>query len=157
MNTRKLTISFAIIAILLTLTLPTPTYAKNERIYFTGSETGCDAEVIDREWASGPNYHFRIDTQTCYEVGDTPQFIGTLYAYDGVINISGGGSIITINGKFRMETDEGGVWVGNFELPANSNTIKGVGHGEGMYAGQQIHVFTNNETGEFWGYIINGG
>jgi len=155
MNTRRLTISFVVIAILLTLSIPTPVRADNNRISFTGYETGCDGWVVERGWEAGNTLHLRIDSQTCYEVGDIPQYIGTLYAYDGVVNI--GGKFVTVNGKFSMETDEGGVWVGNFELPANSNTIKGVGHGEGMYAGQQIHVFTNNETGEFWGYIINGG
>jgi len=152
MITRKLTISFVIIAIMLSLTLPTPAYAENERIYFTGYESGCDSAVIDRDWASGPNYHLRIDTQTCYEVGDIPQFTGTLYAYDGVINVSGGGSMITINGKFRMETEEGGVWVGSFERPANTNILRGVGHGEGMYEGQHIYINNDQLSGIISGY-----
>jgi len=155
MNTRRLIISLAVIAILLTLSIPTPVRADNNRTYFTGSETGCDKWEVEREWMAGPTLHLRIDTQTCDEEADIPQYTGTIYASDGVINM--GGMFITVNGKFRMETVEGGVWVGNFKLSANSNTITGVGHGEGMYAGQQIHVFTNNETGEFWGYIINAG
>jgi hypothetical protein len=155
MNTRRLIISFAVIAVLLTLSIPTTVRADNNRIYFTGIETGCEDWVVEREWMAGPTYHLRIDTQTCYEEANIPQFTGTLYPHDGVINF--GGMFGTINGKFRMETEEGGVWVGNFELSANSNTISGVGHGEGIYAGQQMRVFTNAETGEFWGYIINGG
>jgi len=156
MNTRKLTVSFVIIAIMLSLTLPTPAYAKNERIDFTGSETRCDFPEIDREWVSGLNYHLRIDTQTCYEVGDIPQFTGTLYAYDGVINVSGGGSMITINGKFRMETEEGGVWVGSFERPANTNILRGVGHGEGIYEGQHIHIYNDQLNNKISGYITIG-
>ena len=148
--------SLAAIAILLTLAMPIPARA-DARTYFTGSETGCGALGVSREWPSGPNYHLRVDSQTCSEVGSIVEATGTIYLSDGVINLVGGGALATMTGKFRFETDEGGIWVGSFTWPANTMILKGVGRGQGLYEGLTIHMVLDQTTSNFWGYIESGG
>ena len=145
--------SLAIIAILATLLMAAPARADNTRIYFTGYEPGCDEWVVSRVLEPGPNLQLKIYSQTCHDVAIIPQFTGTNYAHDGILNVVGGGQFVIVHGKFRFESDEGGIWVGLFNLPANSTTLTAVGHGEGIYAGQDIHVFMDNLTSQFWGYI----
>ncbi len=156
MKTKGL-MSLAVMSILLTLAMPVPAHAANMRIYFTGTETGCDPLIPGREWSSGPNYHIHVESQTCYEAATIAQFTGANYPHDGVINLVGGGSVLTITGKFRMETNEGGIWVGSFTWPANTNILTGIGHGQGIYKGLNMHVFVDETTGMFSGYIDTGG
>ena len=156
MKTKVLT-SLAVMSILLTLAMPVPASAANMRIDFTGTETGCDPLISSREWPSGPNYHIHVESQTCFEAATIAQFTGTNYPYDGVINLVGRGSVLTITGKFRMETDEGGIWVGNFTWPANTNILIGIGHGQGIYKGLNVHLFVDETTGMFSGYIDTSG
>ena len=149
----KLFMSLATIAILATLLMAAPARAENTRIYFTGNEPGCDEWVVSRVVESGPNLHLRIYSQTCHDEASIPQFTGTNYAYNGILNFVGGGELVTITGKFHFVSVEGGIWDGNFTFHANANTLIGVGHGEGLYEGQDIHITTNISTGNFWGYI----
>src|SRR5512135_947574 len=110
----KVRVSLAVMSILLILAMPISARAEEARIYFTGIETGCAPLLPSRIWASGPNYHVRVQSQTCYEQGSIPRATGTNYASDGVINEVGRESLLTVTGKFRLETNEGGIWVGSF-------------------------------------------
>jgi len=141
-------------SILLTTTVAS---AKGTRIYFTGSEW-CDQGTFTfaRIWESGPNLHLDQITQTCYDTASIPQLTGTDYLFDARMNLVGGGPKFILSGKLRMESAEGGVWVGSWVLPANTTTIKVIAHGEGLYEGQQLHWFleeTGNGSGPFSGYI----
>lgn len=155
MNTRlHILIIFLLVGIIL---MPAANVnAGATRIEFTGTEW-CDPDTLtaERVWTAGPNLHARSWTQTCYETADIPYMNGTTYLYDGLANV---GSHYIINVKFRMVTVVEGVWVGNCELPANTNTINCVGHGEGIYEGLELHWFAHPNSGEptpFTGYIID--
>ncbi len=153
----RMLVIVAMLAMLLASALPLAAHAENSRIYFTGVETSCDPLLPSRIWASGPNYHVRVQSQTCHEQGSIPQATGTNYASEGVINEVGRESILTVTGKFRLETNEGGIWVGSFTWPANTNLLKAVGQGQGIYEGLNIHMFLDQSTGTFWGYIDTAG
>ena len=153
----KVLMCLAAMSILLALAMPLSARAEEARVYFTGIEASCDPLLPSRIWASGPNYHVRVQSQTCYEQGSIAQATGTNYASDGVINEVGHESILTVTGKFRLETNEGGIWVGSFTWPANTNLLRAVGQGQGMYEGLSIHMFLDQATGTFWGYIEPGG
>lgn len=144
------------ITMLLSLAIPAPARAENTRIDFTGIETGCTDPVWTKEWGSGPNFHISGVSSTCYDVANKNYFTGTNYISDGMGHFVAGGAIMIITGKFRMETEEGGVWVGTFITPANTTILTAVGQGEGIYWGLQIHMFQDQNTGEFWGYVNTG-
>jgi len=128
--------------------------AKTMRIDFTGSEW-CDPDtfLFARVWESGPNLHIDGITQTCYDTASIPQLTGTNNLFDARINLVGGGPNFNLSGKLRMESAEGGVWVGSWVWPANAATIQVIAHGEGLYEGQQLHWFLV-DGGPFWGYIV---
>jgi hypothetical protein len=151
---RILIVLMLIVGVLMLVTIAS---AKTARIDFTGSEW-CDPDTFTliREWMAGPNYQAKGLTEICYDTADIPQMTGTDYLYDGRISFVGNSDNFILSGKLRMETDEGGVWMGSWTLPANSNTIKVVGHGEGIYEGLQLHWFLDLD-GPFYGYIIDQG
>lgn len=143
-------------SIMLTTTIAS---AKTTRSYFTGSEW-CDPDtfLFTRVWESGPSLHLDGITQTCYDTASIPQLTGTDYLFDARMNFVGDGPNFILSGKLRMESAEGGVWVGSWVLPANTTTIQVVAHGEGLYEGQQLHWFleeTGTGSGPFSGYIDN--
>lgn len=144
-----------ITAILLTTTVAN---AEGTRNYFTGSEW-CDPDtfIFARVWESGPNAHLDGITQTCHDTANIPQLMGTDYLFDARINLVGGGPNFILSGKLLMQSDEGGVWVGSWVLPANTTTIQVIAHGEGLYEGQQLHWFLDEENGSFSGYIKGTG
>jgi hypothetical protein len=156
MKTRMFMI-VALIAALFALAAPVRAHAENTRIYFTGSEW-CDPNslIFGRAWMSGPNFHANGITQVCYDTASIPQLIGTAYLFDGRIVVNGL-ELYPISGKYRMESNEGGVWTGSWILPANSNIIRLTAHGEGKYEGLQLHLFEDDSAGSFWGYIDTGG
>ena len=149
-----------LIVILLAATILLPAAqasARTTRIEFTGSEW-CDPDTLTvaREWMAGPNYQARGLTQVCYDTADIPQMTGTDYLSDGNVKFIGSGGNLILSGKLRMETGEGGVWVGSWTLPANSTTIQVIGHGEGKYEGMKLHWFLSLD-GPFYGYILSPG
>jgi hypothetical protein len=157
----KLFMIFAANAMLFALAIPVVVHAENSRIYFTGSEW-CDSNtfIFARIWESGPNLHLDQITQTCYDTASIPRLTGTDYLFDARMNLVGGGPNFILSGKLRMVSDEGGVWVGSWVLPANTTTIQIIAHGEGLYEGQQLHWFleeTGNGSGPFSGYIEETG
>jgi hypothetical protein len=131
--------------------------ANPNRIDFSGSEW-CDPSTLNviREWMAGPNYQARGLTQVCYDTADIPQMTGTDYLSDGRVIFVGNTGDLVLTGKLRMVTNEGGVWVGSWRLPANSDTVQVIGHGEGIYEGLQLHWFLNLD-GPFEGYIVDPG
>jgi hypothetical protein len=127
--------------------------AKTTRIDFTGSESCVPGTLtLIREWMAGPNYLARGLTEVCLDTADIPQMTGTDYLYDGQVRFVGNTGNFILSGKLRMETDEGGVWLGSWVLPANSTTIQVIGHGEGLYEGLHLHWFLSLD-GPFNGYI----
>ncbi len=139
-------------AILLTTTTAS---AKTTRIDFTGSEW-CDPDtlMIDKIQPAGPNLHIKHITSVCYDTASIPQLTGIDHLTDGDVHFAGPNWILV--GNLRMESNEGGVWVGSWVLPANSTTIQVVAHGEGMYEGMELHWFLDAECDvcSFSGYII---
>jgi hypothetical protein len=148
-----------LIIFLLVSSLLLPVNAANaqaERTEFTGWEV-CDAETLSamRLWMAGPNFQVRGWSETAYETASIAQMTGTTYIYDGLAII---GKNYIVNAKFRMETDEGGVWVGVSRKAADSPTITSIGHGEGIYEGLEFRLYQNmcTEGGQpFHGYIID--
>lgn len=130
----------------------TATTATVTRIDFTGSEW-CDPETLTliREWMAGPNYQARGLAQTCYDVASISQATGKDYIEGRILAVGKPGNFI-LSGKNRIETDEGGVWVGSWVLPTNSDTIQLIAHGEGMYEGMMLYEYLNLD-GPFYGYI----
>jgi hypothetical protein len=147
---RILIIAMLLIGILLPAALAS---AKSSRIDFTGNEW-CDPNTLTviREWIAGSNYQARGLTQVCYDTADIPQMSGTDYLSDGRISFVGINGNFILSGKLRMETREGGVWVGSWTLLSNSNTVQVIGHGEGIYEGLQLYWFLSLD-GPFSGYI----
>jgi hypothetical protein len=123
--------------------------APTTRTYFTGT-AACDplSVTVVREWMAGPNYQGRGFAQTCYDTASIPELNGIEYINFHVVGRNG-----ILSGKDRMETNEGGVWVGSWVWPANTWILRIVMQGEGKYAGQQLRMFENAEDGSFWGYI----
>ncbi len=157
MKPRRFMIVIALVAVL-ALAMPVAAYTGDSRIYFTGSEW-CDSDSFTsaRIWESGPNLHLDQITQTCYDTASIPQLTGTDYLFEARINLVGGGPNFNLSGKLRMESAEGGVWVGSWVLPAHTTTIQVIAHGEGLYEGQQLHWFLDEEAGSFSGYIVETG
>jgi hypothetical protein len=122
------------------------------RIEFTGTETCTQTSAGEVTFPDG-NIHIRGMTEECQGVGSIPQVTGTDYV---VVNLnldsSGSGRAW---GTFRLETAEGGVWEGIWEgtVTPTSSSLRAVGHGHGLYEGQQ--VFTTLESGAFSGYILD--
>ena len=130
--------------------------AKPARIEFTGSESCTGDLKFIRQWITGPNFQARGLTETCLDTADIPEMTGIDYLYDGKVSIVGENGNFILSGKLRMESNEGGAWVGSWVLPANSDTIQVIGHGEGIYEGYQLHWFLSLD-GPFYGYIIEKG
>ncbi len=157
-SVRILIISMLIIGILLPAS---PASAKSNRIDFTGSEW-CDQESFTsaRIWEAGPNLHLDGITQTCHDIASIPKLTGTDYLIEARMNLVGSGPNFNLSGKLRMESLEGGVWVGSWVLPANTNIIQVIAHGEGLYEGLELHWFlteTGSGGGPFSGYILTPG
>jgi hypothetical protein len=116
--------------------------AKQNRIEFTGSELCTHADLeIPMEWYPGRNWQARDASETCFDTNaDTSMMTGTDYIYDMSCRYVGEGNFM-LEGKLRMETDEGGVWVGSWEMSAHDYVIKVVAHGEGVYEGMHLHWF----------------
>jgi hypothetical protein len=131
--------------------------AQTTRIDFTGSEW-CDPDtfLFGSAREAGPNLLIRGITQVCYDSASIPQLTGTDFLSNASLQLIGTGPNFILTGKLRMESAEGGVWVGSWVLPANTNTIMVIAHGEGLYNGMQLHWFLT-EDGPFWGYILNPG
>ena len=130
--------------------------ARATRIDFVGTEL-CDPATLYAEslWWAGPNLQVRGWTQTCYESADTSEMEGVTYLYDGLAVI---GNNYVVNVNFLMITNEGGVWRGVCQLGANTDIIKCVGHGEGIYEGLELHSFpspNNGEPTQFTGYVLD--
>ena len=127
----------------------------SRRIVFfdkNGAFTGMNFQFIQSEFKS---MEVRGWTQTCHEAADILQMTGTTYLYDGLASV---GNNYIVNIKFRMDTDEGGVWAGNCVLAANTLIIKCVGHGEGIYEGLELHWFPApnfGNTTSFTGTILD--
>jgi hypothetical protein len=149
----KMLLMLVALVMLFSMTMAVPGRAENTRIYFTGSEQcNPDTFVFARIWESGPNLHISQIMQTCCDIADIPQLTGTDYLFDARVNLVGKGQIYNLSGKLRMESSEGGIWVGSWVLPANTSTIQVIAHGEGLYEGQQLHWFLV-DSGPFNGYI----
>jgi hypothetical protein len=128
--------------------------AGTTRIYFTGKATCPDDWIFSRMWEAGAvdNWQVRGIVSVCRDKGSIPQVTGTEYLTDG--NIMWGPMLQPIlTTKDRMETKEGGAWVGSAVLPANTDTIQINMHGEGLYEGMQLHMFESYADASYWGYI----
>jgi hypothetical protein len=139
--------------------------AKETRIEFTGYEV-CTGELdILKEWYPGWNYQARGATETCIIPAE-----GNIAMLAGIDNISDMAGIfvgnwnnhfnVVLHGKLRLETYEGGVWVGSWEMTSSDFMIKIIAHGEGLYEGMQLHLYEdwlaewNGEpSSPFYGYI----
>lgn len=144
-------ILFVIVLLAAILLTTTTASAKTTRIDFTGSEW-CDPDTLifgDMRLA-GPNMQIKHITQVCYDTASIAQLTGTDYLTDGDMHFVGPNFILV--GNLRMESDEGGVWVGSWVLPANADAIQVVAHGEGLYEGMELHWYLSLD-GPFWGYI----
>ncbi len=143
-------ILFVIVLLAAILLTATTASAKTTRIDFTGSET-CSPDVnFERVKLAGPNLQIKHITSVCYDTASIPQLTGTDYLTDGDMHYAGPNWILV--GNLRMESDEGGVWVGSWVLPANADTIQVVAHGEGLYEGMELHWYLSLD-GPFSGYI----
>ncbi len=130
--------------------------AGTTRIYFTGKEN-CDTAIFPRDWLAGPNWQARGIYSICHDKATIPQYTGTSYLSDGRLQWLVGQVNPILATDLRMETKEGGVWVGSAVLPANTDEVKIVMQGEGLYEGLQIRVFLSYEYSTFWGYIEDVG
>ena len=134
--------------------------AKATRIPFTGTEW-CDEDTVGlvRDWVSGPNYHARGLSQTCYETATIPEMTGTLYVYDVLFNEFGNSGEGGVTGKLRFVSDEGGEFLGSWTWGRDDVGPTAVGHGVGKYQGLELHWFLD-ESGVptiFSGYILDPG
>jgi hypothetical protein len=130
--------------------------AKETRIEFTGyEECSGDTLIIPVEWYPGRNWQARDAIETCSDTADTQMMTGEDHLYDMAAHSVGVANFI-LNGKLRMETDEGGVWVGSWKLTPSDYIIKVVAHGEGIYEGMLLHWFLSLD-GPFYGYISYNG
>ncbi len=130
--------------------------AGTTRIYFKGSTVCSDEDLSElREWLAGPNYQARGYQQACVDTAtllDGTPFAPLTGTEHIVFNIVGANFILA--GTDSMDTAAGeGVWVGNWQWPAQTWIIHIVMHGRGAYAGQQLHMWEDASTDEFWGYI----
>ncbi len=148
-------ITFVIVLAALLIATTGAASAATSRIEFTGTTKCFDQEsgTLIREWFPGINYQGREFAQVCRDKASIPQLNGIEYIDFKVQVVGTDGKWLMLSGTDRMETKEGGVWVGSFEWPANTWILKIVMHGEGIYAGQQLHMFEDASTDEFWGYI----
>lgn len=129
--------------------------AKTTRIDFTGSER-CDPDTLmfDKLQLAGPNLQIKRITQICYDTASIPHLTGADYLTDGDMHLVGSNFVLV--GNLRMESEEGGVWMGSWVLPANTTTIQVIAHGEGLYEGMILHWYLSLD-GPFWGYILTPG
>lgn len=141
------------VLILLLSATATPVSAKATRIEFTGKEI-CDEPSFSKQWMAGFTWHANGITSTCHDTASIPELTGTDYLTGFTAQIVGKNFIMF--GKLRMESTEGGAWVGSWVFPAHSTTIQVIAHGEGMYEGMELHWFLSLD-GPFWGYIIDTG
>ena len=149
----KKCILLAVLSVLILLLSATTVSAKTTRVEFTGYEV-CDPPLILKEWVAGFTWHANGITSTCYDTASIPELTGTDYLTGFTAQMVGKNFIMF--GKLRMESDEGGVWIGSWVFPAHSPTIQVIAHGEGMYEGMELHWFISLD-GPFWGYIIDTG
>ena len=146
---------YILLAVLLVMVLSAPTTivnAKNEKIYFTGTDT-CDWDgvTIDRIMEVGQhNWLAKNWTMTCLEDSNIPQATGTTTMH---LNINQVGNVFFWVGKGQLETDEGGVWNLNCVFPWPSLDAQCIGNGEGIYEGQQIFMSVVGDV-SINGYIV---
>ncbi len=143
-------ILFVIVLAAMLIATTSTVNAGTTRIYFTGVEK-CGTPIFPENWTAGPNWQARGIYSTCRDRATIPQYTGTSFLSDGRLQYVG--DVTLLASDLRMETKEGGVWVGSGVLPANTDTVKIVMHGEGLYEGQQIHVFLSFQYSTFWGHI----
>ncbi len=132
-----------------------PASAKVTRIYFY--QLGGDecSPVLDLLHISGPNMHVH-GTYTCpttaYDMNDDPfpMFTGVITWTDAKAQFVGGHENLT--SKIRIDTVEGGAWVGSFSWPGNG-VLKGVYHGEGIYEGMTVFGTYDPVNGINGGYV----
>jgi hypothetical protein len=142
-------IAFIIVLAALLIATTGGASAGTTRTYFTG-QANCDPDsvAVARAWMAGPNLQLQGISQLCYDTATIPQMEGIESITFGIV-----GRKASLTGKDIMVTNEGGVWVGNWEWPASTWTLRIVMEGQGLYAGQQIHIFEDARDGSFWGYI----
>lgn len=145
----------ATLVLLVPLANPGPARAASTRTDFTAQETSCpeDTMILLREWMAGITYHNRLTSSSCNVASDNPQVSGVNNLSNGVLNAGGTNDAFTVIGKWRLVTEEGGSWNGTFFWAAGTWILKAVGQGEGIYAGQRIHMFEDESDGTIWGYI----
>jgi hypothetical protein len=114
---------------------------KATRISFTAEETSCIPTSPGTSWYADGTLHIRGYTQVCDHAGSIPQVDGTDYEVLN-LNLDATGSGV-IWGTWRLEV-EGGSWEGvhhgkiaGLLTPGQYGTARGVGHGTGIYEGQQ--------------------
>ncbi len=146
-------IAFVIVLASLLLATAGVASAQTARIDFSGSEWCPDTFLFGSIRFPGPNLQIRDITQVCYDTASIPQLTGTDYLSDSNLHAVGKGGNFILTGKLRMESVEGGAWVGTWVWATNMDTIQVVAHGEGKYEGMQLHWFLTEE-GPFWGYIL---
>ena len=151
-----LKISLIVLALMAVLLMASsPASAKTTRIYFY--QVGGDEcmPVLDPPHISGPNVHLH-GTYTCptvaYDMDDNPfpMFTGVITWTDAKAQMVGEREILS--SKIRIDTVEGGAWVGSFSWPA-TGVLKGVYHGEGIYEGMTVHGTFDPEIGFNGGYV----
>lgn len=130
--------------------------AEQARIEFTGYEE-CTGEtlVIPVEWYPGLNWQARDVSETCLDYSsNTSMMTGVDHIYDAAIRAVGSGNLILV-GKLRMQTDEGGLWIGSWVYSPSDNLIKIVARGEGLYEGMHLYWFidVSGPVSPFYGYI----
>jgi hypothetical protein len=154
-------LTLALVLVLATVSLVS---AKAERTYFTYIDNCDDASIqIEREIINGlknpiqGNWITKPFTQTCYDVGSSPQVTGTQYI-DLNFQVVGNGVWFFV-GKARMETDEGGIWNLNCTMHSPSFEVNCVGQGEGIYEGLQIFSTAGHlpPDAPWSGYIVDPG
>lgn len=152
MKSQKITI--LTILLVMFLLLPTATAnAKNEKIYFSGTDT-CDWDgvTIERILEVGQhNWLAKNWTMTCRDESNIPQATGTVTMQ---LNMNQVGNVFFWVGKGQLVTDEGGVWDLNCVYPWPKPEVQCIGKGEGIYEGQQIFMSVVGDV-SINGYIVD--
>ena len=142
------------ILLVMVLLLPTSTVnAKDEKIYFSGTDT-CDWDgvTIERILEVGQaNWLAKGWTISCVEATNLPQVNGITTMH---LNINQVGKVFFWVGKGQLVTDEGGVWDLNCVYPWPKPEAQCTGNGEGIYEGQQLFMSVLGGV-SLDGYIVN--
>ncbi len=142
------------ILLVMFLLLPAATVsAKNEKIYFSGTDTcNWDAVTIDRIMEVGQqNWLAKNYTLSCQEVSNIPQATGTTTMH---LNINQVGNVFFWVGKGQLVTVDGGVWDLNCVYPWPKPEAQCIGKGQGIYEGQQLLMSVVGDV-SINGYIVD--